>query len=433
MSLVAPTRNTFAIEDELGGRRGSVLNHVQEEKPMELLAPAGTLEKGKTAIAFGANALYLAGQQFGLRARAGNFSEEDMAEMVAYAHERGVKVYVTANIIPHNRDLVGVHEYFQRLGELGIDALIVADPGILALAREILPEVELHLSTQASMTNWRSARFWYEQGVKRIILARELSAEEIGEIKAQVPEIDLEVFVHGAMCVSYSGRCLLSAYMAGRDANLGDCAQPCRWKYHLMEEKRPGEYFPIEESEEGTFIFNSRDLCLIGQIPDLARLGVTSLKIEGRMKSVHYVATVVGAYRRSIDGYYSNPAEWQVDPDWLAELDKVSHRPYTTGFFTGRPGAEAQDYGGSNVGQADFVGMVTNVGADVMEVDVRNRIEAGEHLELLVPQQQGRPYVLEWMRDCETRESVSQAHPNWRVQMPNPGQVTPYSILRRKK
>ncbi len=399
---------------------------------MELLAPAGTIEKGKVAIAFGADALYLAGQQFGLRARAGNFDQAQMREMVEYAHARGVKVYVTANIIPHNRDLLGIPEYLEQLGQMQVDGLIVADPSILTLAREIIPHVPLHLSTQASMTNWRSAKFWYRQGVERIVLARELSAQEVGEIDQMVPEVDLEVFVHGAMCISYSGRCLLSAYMTGRDANLGDCSQPCRWKYHLVDKKRPDEYYPIEEGSEGTFVFNSKDLCLIEHLPDLARLGVTSLKIEGRMKSVHYVATVVGAYRRALDRYYADPDGFAVDPDWLAELDKVSHRPYTTGFFAGRPGEEAQDYVGKYVGTADFVGMVVSASSDGwMEVDVRNQIKVGEKLEILAPGSRAYSYSISEMRRTGSGEELTEAHPNWRVKLPSNGVVKPHSILRR--
>lgn len=400
---------------------------------LELLAPAGTLEKGKVAIAYGADALYLAGKRFGLRARAGNFSPEEMEEMVGYAHSRGVKVYVTVNIIPHNRDLIGIPQYLEELGELGVDGLIISDPSILTLAREIIPHVDLHLSTQASMTNWRSARFWYQQGIKRIVLARELSKDEIAEIRKKVPEVELEVFIHGAMCISYSGRCLLSAYMAERDANLGDCAQPCRWKYKLVEERHPDEYYSVEETEEGTFVFNSRDLCLIDEIPLLSRLGVTSLKIEGRMKSTHYVASVVGAYRAALQRFYQDPDSFTVDPGWLEELDKVSHRPYTKGFFHGRPGPEGQDYAGHYVGAADFVGMVVGSSEDGqwLEVQVKNRIKAGEELEVLTPGAHTFRYVLTSIQRAETGQPLDEAHPNYLIRIPTDRVIPEYSILRR--
>lgn len=399
---------------------------------LELLAPAGNLEKGKVALAFGADAVYLAGQQFGLRARAGNFTISEMREMVAYAHAKQAKVYVTVNIIPHNRDLVGIPAYLEQLGEVGVDGLIVSDPSIIVLARAILPGMPLHLSTQASMTNWRSARFWYEQGISRIVLARELSGEEIKEIHVKVPQLELEAFVHGAMCVSYSGRCLLSAYMTGRDANLGDCAQPCRWKYALVEEKRPGEYYSIEETPEGTFILNSRDLCLIEEIPLLAQAGVQSLKIEGRMKSVHYVATVVSVYRKALDRFYESSA-YSVEEAWLQELDKVSHRPYTKGFFYGNPSAGAQDYVGRYINTREFVGMVREYepANGTAIVDVKNRVILGDELEILVPGGRVFRQPLTHMEKVESGEPVSEAHPNWCIRIPVVQPVAAYAMLRR--
>lgn len=399
---------------------------------LELLAPAGNLEKGKVALAYGADAVYLAGEQFGLRARAGNFTTSEMQEMVEYAHARQAKVYVTVNIIPHNRHLIGLPDYLERLGMLGVDGLIVADPAVITLAQTILPDMPLHLSTQANVTNWRSARFWWEQGISRIVLARELSCEEIAEIHARVPQLELEAFVHGAMCMSYSGRCLLSAFMTGRSANLGDCAQSCRWRYALVEEMRPGEYYPVEETEEGTFIFNSRDLCLLDEIPLLAQAGVQSLKIEGRMKSVHYVATVVAVYRQALDRYYQ-AGEYSVEPEWLEELDKVSHRPYTKGFFYGNPGASGQDYVGEYISTREFVGMVREYDqrTGTAVVDVKNRIRVGDELEILVPGGRVFRQTLTHMEDVESGQTASVAHPNWQVRIPVDRPVAEYAILRR--
>ena len=300
----------------------------------ELLAPAGDMEKLKVALAYGADAVYLGGKNFGLRAFADNFTPDELAEACRYAHERNRKVYVTVNMFPHNADMGELPDYLRQLAAAGCDALLIADPGVFRAARRWIPNMPLHISTQANTTNWESALFWQEQGASRIVLARELSGPEICEIRRNV-SLELECFIHGAMCISYSGRCLMSAYMTGREANRGECAQPCRWQYALVEEKRPGEYFPVEEDEHGTYILNSRDLCLIGQLPALHAAGVQSFKIEGRMKSVHYLATVVRVYRAALDLLRDNSRDYAVQNDWLQELDKAASRRYTTGFWEG--------------------------------------------------------------------------------------------------
>ena len=299
----------------------------------ELLAPAGSLEKLKVAVTYGADAVYLGGRHFSLRAGAGNFDEKEMAEGIRFAHQKGARVYVTVNIFARNSDLVDLREYIHRIYSAGVDGIIVSDPGIVAYVRQMHPELAVHLSTQANTTNWAAALFWKKLGVSRIVLARELSLDEIREIRERV-ELDLEVFVHGAMCIAYSGRCLLSSYLAGRDANLGDCAQSCRWRYRLVEEKRPGEYLALEEDDRGSYILGSRDLCLIEHIPELVRAGVHSFKIEGRMKSAHYVATVVKTYREALNAYREDPDNYRPDPAWLDEISKVSHREYTKGFLS---------------------------------------------------------------------------------------------------
>lgn len=306
------------------------------QKP-ELLSPAGNLEKLKLAILYGADAVYCGGHNYGLREGADNFTLEELVEGTEFAHQHGGRIYITVNMIPHNDDLVGLDEYLHQLEEIGVDALIVSDPGVISILKQEGIQLPIHLSTQANAVNWASVLFWAEQGVERVILARELSKDEIIEIRKKT-DISLEMFIHGSMCISYSGRCLLSNYMANRDANRGRCAHSCRWKYYLVEEKRPGEYYPVFEDEQGTYIMNSRDLCLIEHIPEVVETGVDSLKIEGRMKSLHYVATVTAVYRQAIDSYFKDPISYQFKPEWLEELKKVSHRDYTTGFFFSPPG-----------------------------------------------------------------------------------------------
>ncbi|NJD02840.1 MAG: U32 family peptidase, partial [Ruminiclostridium sp.] len=345
---------------------------------VELLAPAGSLEKLKMAVVYGADAVYMGGEEFGMRAYAENFTEDEMRQGMDFAHSRGKKAYITMNIIPHNEDLHGMSEYVKLIDDMGADAVILSDPGVFSIVREAAPGMEIHLSTQANNTNWRSAAFWYELGVRRIILARELSLREIREIRDMTPSgLQLEIFAHGSMCISYSGRCLISSYLASRDANRGRCAHPCRWKYYLVEEKRPGEYMPVFENERGTFLYNSKDMCMIGHIPEIIASGVTSLKIEGRMKSAYYVATVVKAYREAIDAYYANTGLHNVDPAWIEELSKASHREYTSGFYLNKPAGNDQIYHtGSYIRDYDFVGMVTAYDKEtgIATVEQRNRM-----------------------------------------------------------
>ena len=312
----------------------------------ELLIPASSLEVLKTAVIFGADAVYIGGEAFGLRAKAKNFSTEEMRKGIQFAHEHGVKVYVTANILAHNDDLAGVREYFEELKEIKPDALIIADPGVFEIAKEICPEIERHISTQANNTNYATYNFWYKQGASRVVSARELSMEELKELRANIPEdLEIETFIHGAMCISYSGRCLLSNYFTGRDANRGACTHPCRWKYAVVEEKRPGEYLPVYENERGTYIFNSKDLCMIEHIPELIDAGIDSLKIEGRMKTALYVATVARTYRKAIDDYKKDPKLYEQNMPWYKEqISNCTYRQFTTGFFFGKPDETTQIY-----------------------------------------------------------------------------------------
>ncbi|SHF02422.1 putative protease [Desulfofundulus australicus DSM 11792] len=401
----------------------------------ELLAPAGDLEKLKAAVVFGADAVYLGGKQFSLRERAGNFTLEEIAAGVEFAHARGVKVYVTVNIFARNRDLDDLPIYLKQLEQIGVDAVIVSDPGVLTLVRETAPGLPVHLSTQANTTNWKAARFWQEQGVSRIILARELGLEEIREIRRQVT-VPLEIFVHGAMCISYSGRCLLSSYMTGRDANRGDCAQACRWRYALVEEKRPGEYFPLEEDSRGTYILSSRDLCLLEYIPQLVEAGINSLKIEGRVKSIHYVATVVSVYRQALDAYRADPGRYRVRNRWLEELGKVSHREYTTGFFAGPPVRAAQGAVDSiYLRPYTFTGVVREYdpARGLALVEQRNRFARGEVLEVLLPGGETFSFTVTGLYD-ENMDPVDAApHPRQRVFLSLPRPVLPWSLLRRRE
>lgn len=358
-------------------------------KKPELLAPAGNLEKLKKAFIYGADAVYIGGEEFSLRVAADNFSVNDIYEGVEFAHRRGGKVYLTANVVPHNRDIDDYARYLTEVKDTGIDAVILSDLGMFAVTRELAPDLDIHVSTQANNVNYRSAAQWYTMGAKRVILAREMSLAEIREIRERTqPSLELEAFVHGAMCISYSGRCLLSNYMAGRDSNQGNCAHPCRWKYYLMEENRPGEYMPVYENERGTFIYNSKDLCMIEHVPELIGAGLTSFKIEGRVKSEFYVATVVGAYRRAIDACFADPAHYQTDPAWMEELKKVSHRGYTTGFYFGRPGAAEQNYASSAyIREYDMIGVVIdyNEKTGMAKIVQKNRFFVGDTVEFLRP------------------------------------------------
>jgi len=404
-------------------------------KKVELLAPAGNLEKLKMAVIYGADAVYAGGEEYGLRAYADNFSEQDLRAGIEFAHARGKKVYLTMNIIPHE-DLEGMADYVLKARDMGVDAIILSDPGVFSIVKETAPDMEIHLSTQANNTNWRSAKFWYDHGVKRIILARELSLKEIKEIRERVPEdLELEIFVHGAMCISYSGRCLLSNYMAGRDSNRGFCAHPCRWKYYLMEEKRPGEYMPVYENDRGTFIYNSKDLCMIEHIPEMLDAGVQSFKIEGRMKSSFYVATVVKAYREAIDSYYENPEEYRFDPRWLEEVSKASHREYTTGFYFGKTTGKDQIYNTSSyIRGYDFVGLVTayNKNTGIATVEQRNRMFTGDEIEVVRPKGNFFVQKIRSMKNADGEDIEVAPHPQMTVYMPMDREVEEYTMLRRK-
>ena len=356
-------------------------------RPVELLIPAGSLEVLKVAVNYGADAVYIGGEAYGLRAKAHNFSLEDMKEAVQYCHENHVKLYVTANIFAHNGDLKGIRSYFERLKTVGVDALIISDPAIFMLAKEILPDVEIHISTQANNTNYGTYQFWYQQGAKRVVSARELSLAEISEIRKNIPDdMEIESFIHGAMCISYSGRCLLSHFLTGRDANRGACTHPCRWQYHVVEEKRPGEYFPVEEDERGTYIFNSKDLCMIEYIPELIEAGIDSFKIEGRMKTALYVATVARTYRKAIDDYLLSPEVYRENlPYYRNEISKCTYRQFTTGFYFGKTDENSQVYDHNEyVKDYVYIGMVENVDdKGYAHFIQRNKFSIGERVEAM--------------------------------------------------
>lgn len=403
----------------------------------ELLAPAGNMEKGRIALLYGADAIYLGGKMFGLRAFANNFELDEIAEMAAYAHSLGKKVYVTVNIFAHNDDIAKLPDYLRGLEQAGVDALLISDIGVWATARQVVPKLALHVSTQANTTNFAAVQAWERLGAERVVLARELSLGEIKEISAKT-SVELEAFVHGAMCISYSGRCLLSSYLTGRDGNRGACTQACRWEYDmykLAEGKRPGEYFDLEEDERGTYVMNSKDLCLIEYLPQLMDAGVCSLKIEGRMKSVHYVATVVSVYRRAIDACWQDRAGYRVPPEWIDELNKVSHRQYTTGFAVSRPDYNAQVYTSSKYEQThDFVGIVTGYDAANKRVyfEQRNNVKAGEPLELLQPNGRLLPFVLTKMQDADGAAIDCAPHAQQKFSSYSATELLPYSLLRRK-
>lgn len=372
-------------------------------KNIELLAPAGDLEKLRIAIDYGADAVYCGGEQFSLRTASRNFTIEELAEGLDYAHKKGKKVYLTLNIFAHNEDLPDFYTYMDEIKDLPIDAFLISDPGILQWMRENRPDAELHLSTQTNTTNKLSALYWHKQGAKRIVLARELSLKEIAEIKRETPDtLELEAFVHGAMCISYSGRCLLSNYLAGRDANRGACAHPCRWSYNLVEEKRPGEYYPVVEDYRGTYILNSKDLCMIQHLPALINAGVNSLKIEGRVKSVFYVATVTDAYRKAIDAYLEEGEDWFCRESWLEEVGKASHRHFTTGFYFGKPGEEDQNYKSSQyISEYEFTGIVKDYDerTRLATVEQRNKMSLGDKIEFFGPGIEPFVQTLEYMTD----------------------------------
>lgn len=406
------------------------------QKP-ELLAPGGSLSKLKTAIDFGADAVYIGGEAFSLREAAKNFSEEDMAEGIKYAHERGRKVYLTANIIPHNSDIEKFADFVGEIRHMNFDGILVADLGMFDIVKTLAPELPIHISTQANNVNYRSAQVWHKLGAKRIVLAREMSFAEIEEIRRNIPEdLELEVFVHGAMCISYSGRCLLSNYMTHRDANQGACSHPCRWNYKLVEEKRPGQYMDVFENERGTFIFNSKDLCMIEHIPELVKSGVSSLKIEGRVKTEYYVATVIGAYRREIDRYFDDPENYVFNTEELSELCKVSHRPYTTGFYYHKPNKDSQVYTTSSyIRDYELVGIVKEYDPEtkIAVITQRNRFFAGDEIEIIQP---GEPYFTQKAHDMinDEGEPVDVVpHPEMIFTMPMEKTVKPGAMIRKAK
>mgnify|MGYP004610194755 FL=1 len=402
-------------------------------KKPELLAPAGNMEKLKMALLYGADAVYLGGKAFGLRAFGGNFTNEELQEAVDFAHKLGKKIYVTVNIFPHNSDIAKLPAYLTFLNEIKVDAILVADLGVFTLAKEYAPDVELHISTQANNTNWAAVNAWAGLGASRVVLAREMSLEEVKEIREKC-SVELEMFVHGAMCISYSGRCLMSNYLTGRDANRGSCAQPCRWNYALVEENRPGQYFPVLEDERGTYIFNSKDMCLLPYLPDVIASGVDSLKIEGRMKSVHYAASVVKAYREAIDSYFAAPEQFEVKKEWVEELDKVSHRAYTTGFYYGRPTEKDQIYGTSSYTQtSDFVGLVLDYDEKTgfATVEQRNNMKVGQEIEIFQPHLAGYRQILQEMYNDEGEAIQVAPHPQQIVKIRMDRPVEPYGILRR--
>ena len=401
-------------------------------KKPELLAPAGTMEKLQMALAYGADAAYLGGAQFGLRAFGGNFTNEEIRAAVNLAHGVGKKIYVTVNVFPHNEDLVSLPDYLRFLADVEVDAVLVADLGVFMLAREVAPQLPVHISTQANNVNWRTVRAWQELGAERVVLARELSREEIREIRRHT-DVEMELFVHGAMCISYSGRCLLSSYFTGRDANRGGCAQSCRWKYALVEESRPGECYPIEEDARGTYIMNSKDLCLLPYLDEVVDSGIDSLKIEGRMKSVHYVASVVKAYRMALDACLTGTS-YKVREEWLTELEKVSHRSYTTGFFFGKTTEADQIYGSSSYEQtSDFVGLVRayDEKTKIAAVEQRNNMKLGQEIEIFQPVGAAFRQKLAEMWDTEGQEIAAAPHPQQIIRMRMAQPVEVNSILRR--
>lgn len=396
----------------------------------EILAPAGDMEKLQMAVLYGADAVYLAGTSFGMRSFAGNFAPEELPKAVKFAHDYGVRVHVTVNTMPRNDEVARLPEHLERLNDAGVDALILADLGAFTLAGKYAPKCERHISTQQSIANYKCARAWYDLGAKRVVLAREVSLQEIREMRAKIPaELEIETFCHGAMCVSYSGRCLLSNYMTGRDSNRGACAQPCRYQYALMEEKRPGEYFPVFEDEKGTYIMNSRDMCMIDHIPELIDAGVTSFKIEGRMKSAYYAAAVTNAYRHAID---CAKAEKPLPQIWRDEVDKLSHRPYCTGFYYGDPGQHYSET--SYYSDAEVCAVVEDCDADGNAVlTQRNRFSLGDTVELMTNDHEPVPFTVEYMENGEGEAIEATPHAMMTIKMKLPFSCSRLSVLRRIK
>ncbi len=406
-------------------------------RPVELLIPAGSLEVLKTAVRYGADAVYIGGEAFGLRAKAHNFTIPDMKEGIAFAHEHGCKVYLTVNVFAHNRDIEGIREYFRTLREVPVDALIISDPGVFMIAKELLPDTEIHISTQANNTNYETYRFWYRMGAKRVVSARELSLEEIGEIRKHIPDdMEIESFIHGAMCISYSGRCLLSNYFTGRDANQGACTHPCRWKYAVVEEKRPGEYLPVEEDDRGTYIFNSKDLCMVEYIPEMMEAGIDSFKIEGRMKTALYVATVARTYRKAIDDYKTSPELYRSNMDYYREeISKCTYRQFTTGFYFGKTTEESQIYDSNTyIREYTYLGMVEQTDTQGrMVLEQRNKFAVGETIEAMMFDGSNQELVVQEIRDDDGNIMESAPHPKQRLHVDLGVQLPIGCILRRKE
>lgn len=404
-------------------------------KKPELLIPASSLEVLKTAVIFGADAVYIGGEAFGLRAKAKNFSPDEMREGIRFAHDHGVKVHVTANILAHNYDLEGAKAYFQELADIKPDAIIVADPGMVMLAKANCPEIDIHISTQANNTNYMTFRFWYEQGIRRVVCARELSLGEIREIRENIPEdMEIESFIHGAMCISYSGRCLLSNYFTGRDANHGACTHPCRWKYSIVEETRPGEYMPVYENERGTYIFNSKDLCMIEHIPEMLDAGIDSFKIEGRMKTALYVATVARTYRRAIDGALTSKEAYEEILPWCrAEISKCTYRQFTTGFYFGKPDENTQIYDNNTyINEYIYLGIVGKTEGNTLWTEQRNKFSVGETIEIMKPDGTNIETKVLSIFNGEGEEMESAPHPKQQLKVTLDAPAAPYDILRKK-
>jgi Collagenase and related proteases len=402
----------------------------------ELLIPASSLEVLKIAVVFGADAVYIGGEAFGLRAKAKNFSMQDMREGIAFAHERGVKVYVTANILAHSEDLPGVRAYFRELKELKPDGLIIADPGVFEIAKEIVPEIERHISTQANNTNYGTYNFWHKQGASRVVSARELSLEELRDLREHIPEeLEIETFIHGAMCISYSGRCLLSNYLTGRDANRGACTHPCRWKYAVVEETRPGEYMPVYENERGTYIFNSKDLCMIEHIPELLEAGIDSLKIEGRMKTALYVATVARTYRKAIDDYMKDPELYKRNMPWyLEQISNCTYRQFTTGFFFGKPDETTQIYDSNTyIKEYTYLGIVEEERDGRYKIRQRNKFCVGEEIEVMKPSGENISVTVQSIVDEDGVEQESAPHPKQVLYVGVGQALEKYDILRKRE
>ena len=400
----------------------------------ELLVPASSLEVLKTAVIFGADAVYIGGEAFGLRAKAKNFSKEDMRQGIEFAHAYNKKVYVTVNILAHNDDLPGVREYLKELKELGPDGLIIADPAIFMLAKEICPEIERHISTQANNTNYGTYKFWWDLGATRVVSARELSLKEIREIRDHIPEeMEIESFMHGAMCISYSGRCLLSNYFTGRDANQGACTHPCRWKYAVVEEKRPGEYLPVYENERGTYIFNSKDLCMIEYIPEMIEAGIDSFKIEGRMKTALYVATVARTYRKAIDDYLESPEKYRANMPWyLNQISNCTYRQFTTGFYFGKPNEESQIYDSNTyVKEYTYLGIIGGEKDGMYRIEQRNKFSVGETIEIMKPNGDNVEVVVKRIVNEDGEDQESAPHSKQVLYIDLGHEASLYDILRR--